>query len=76
MTEWYREHRESLVYRMPWHLPDPTPSRAAMLGLDLAICGTTIAIENRGRDYSEDPPLEDRCAVCQGTFIRESTRGS
>ena len=27
MTEWFRQHRESLVFRMPWHIEDPTPTR-------------------------------------------------
>ena len=26
--------------------------------------------EDRGIDRMDDPPLDDRCAACQGSFIR------
>ena len=73
MTAWFRQHRESLLYRMPWHIEDPTPSQAAMLGLLLAMCGTTIASAGRGIDRMDDPPLDDRCAGCQGAWLRGET---
>ena len=73
MTEWFRQHRESIVFRMPRHIEDPTPTKARMLGLLLAMCGTTIASEGRGIDRMEDPPLDDRCAVCQGAWLRGET---
>ena len=41
-----------LLYRMPWHIEDPTPTGAAMLGLLLGMCGTTIAGEDRGIDLA------------------------
>jgi hypothetical protein len=63
MTVWYRQHRESLLQRMPWHLEDPTPSKAAMLGLGLARCGTSVNIEDRAstgwttcRSMTDAPP--------------------
>jgi len=56
MTEWFRQHRESVVFRMPWHIEDTTPTGARMLGLLLAVCGTTIASEGRGIDRMPDPP--------------------
>ena len=31
LTEWFRQHRESVLYRMPWHIEDPTPTPARML---------------------------------------------
>jgi len=69
VTTWQRQHSASAVYRLPWHLEDPMPSRAAMLGLRLTVCGSTIAAEDRGGiETLEDPPLADRCAVCQGEY--------
>ena len=41
--------------------------------LRLARCGTTMAGEDRGMDNLEDPPLDDRCAVCQGAYARGET---
>jgi len=70
MTEWFRQHRESVVFRMPWHIEDPTPSAARALGLLLAKCGTTTASEGRGIDRMDDLPLDDRCAACQGSLVR------
>jgi hypothetical protein len=70
LTTWFRQHRESLLYRMPWHIEDPAPTRAAMLGLRLAFCGTTMAAEDRGIDRTEDPPLDDRCPSCQAIYSR------
>lgn len=70
MAIWYRQHRESLVFRMPWHVPSPVPPRAAVAGLRLAACGTTMQPEDRGIDYDDDPPRDDRCAACQGMFVR------
>lgn len=61
MTQWMRQHRESLLYRMPWHIEDPWPTRARELGLLLMMCGTTTAADDRGIDYIDDPPLDDRC---------------
>ena len=75
MTESFRQHRESLLYRMPWHIEDLTPTRAAMLGLRLAVYGTTMAGEDRGIDRLEDPPLDDRCAACQGAYGTMPTGG-
>lgn len=69
MTRWMRQHRESLVFRMPWHIEDPRPTRARELGLLLMQCGTTIAGEDRGIDEIEDPPLDDRCHACQGAWL-------
>ena len=69
MATCFRQHRESLLYRMPWHLPEPVPSRVAMLGLYLAACGTTTSAKVRGIDRMEDPPLDDRCPVCQGELV-------
>lgn len=66
---WFRQHRESMLYRMPWHLPAPVPPRAALLGLHLAACGTTTSAEDRGIDEMDDPPLDDRCAACQGAYV-------
>ncbi len=73
MTEWIRQHRESLVFRMPWYIEDPTPPRATLLGPLLAHRGTTIASEDRGIDRMEDPPMDDRCAACQGAWLRGKT---
>ena len=73
MTEWLRQHPESLIYRMHWHLKDPTPTRAAMPGLRLAPCGTTMSAEDRGIDTMDDPPLDDRCPGCQGAWLRGET---
>lgn len=70
MTTWYRQHRESLLFRMPWHLPWPVPPRAAMAGLRLAACGTTMQAEDRGIGEMADPPRDDRCAACQGIYVR------
>jgi hypothetical protein len=67
---WFRQHRESVLSRMWWHLPSPVPSRAAMLGLRLAACGATTSAEDRGIDYDDDQPRDDRCAACQGMFVR------
>jgi hypothetical protein len=39
-----------------------------MLGLRLAACGTTMSAEDRDFDSMDDPPLDDRCPVCQGEF--------
>ena len=40
-----------------------------MLGMRLAVCGTTMAGEDRGMDRMEDPPLDDRCPACQGELV-------
>ena len=69
MTEWTRQHRESLLHRGPGHLEDPTPTRAALLGLRLMVCGTTTTVDDHGLDTIEDPPLDDRCPACQGEYI-------
>ena len=53
---------------MPWHIEDPPPDRLAMIGMRLAVCGTTMSGEDRGFDSQEDPPLDDRCHACQGEF--------
>ena len=70
MTTWFRQHRESLWFRMPWHIEEPIPRPVAMRGLALAVCGTTMAREDRGFGFEADPPLDDRCPACQGEFIR------
>lgn len=70
MTQWMRQHRESLVFRRPWHIEDPEPTKARMLGLLVMYCGTPVTAEDRGIDYLDDPPLDDRCHACQGAFVR------
>ena len=47
-----------------------------MLGLRLAKCGTTILSEDRGIDRMDDPPPDDRCAACQGAFVRGEATAS
>lgn len=69
MTEWYRQHRESLLWRMPWHLPSPEPTPLRVIGGYLAACGTMTSAEDRGIDRMEDPLLDDRCPVCQGEWM-------
>lgn len=72
MTEWFRQHRNSVILRMPWHIPDPEPTRLPMIGGHLAVCGTVVTIADRGIARMEDPPLDDRCAPCQGGWHRHS----
>jgi hypothetical protein len=65
-----RQHSTSALYRLPWSLEDPAPSRAAMLGLRLTICGSTLAAEARGGvDSAEGPPLAERCRMGQGELL-------
>jgi hypothetical protein len=45
-----------------------TVASMAMLGMHVAACGTTMKAEARGFDFDEDPPLDDRCAACQGEY--------
>jgi hypothetical protein len=49
MAQWFRQHHESLLRKMLWHVEDPRPTEAAVfLGLRLAVCGTTMAAEDCG----------------------------
>jgi hypothetical protein len=42
----------------------------AVMGMRMAACGTTMNAEDRGFDEAGEPRLDDRCAVCQGMFVR------
>lgn len=66
MATWIRQHRGSTIFRMPWHLGGPVPTRAGLLGLRLTICDSSLGAEDRGVDELEDPPLDERCPVCDG----------
>ncbi len=68
MTAWFRQHRDSLLFRMPWHLEEPMPKRLALLGMRQAICATTMSGEDRGFDTMEDPPVDDPLRVVSGAM--------
>ena len=69
MTAWICQQRESYRSRQRWHVEDRAASEAAELGLRATLCGAAIS---GGSDVEQtvNPPLEDRCPLCQESFRR------